>query len=395
MCGSFKERQAPLSDRSLRQLERTWRASGRVEDRDAYLREIRKQRGDQLYCLLRSRKEEPALKRLIKLNASSLFEWFQRGFNEVTGGNLQPDFESEDPGEACSHWIETQMGIESPVLTNIFYYYLVCEEGQPKTIEALEEVIHLGASGGGESSSNTEVVYVYESNHQFLDYEVSFNFFTKAYSELYPEIFTYLFHEGWRLPKQAKETGSFESLAKLPKVTPREESNGCIYMVFLTDIVHLHIVDFDFDEHVWKLDGVRLPELPNYLRAVIPDNWPSELLAIRAGLGENDRSVKKALERVDRYGFERLASISNGSYEELREAISVLGSNPEPHEDFDKPTPIASSAHIIQTKTGFSYAFQAQWIIFDDLWASAHPALAESIIRFGLKHELFDQSEED
>lgn len=378
-----------MNDQLLRELEREWRSSDRPDCRAAYLRELRK-RGDRLCLVIRSAALEPMLKKLVPLNAGSIIEWFGRGIMEISQRlSAIEDPEKRDSTElnrVTEEWLFQEIGLPCPVLTQVFKDSIEYRHFPATSLSELKENIEFSFGNSVSISEDEEVLCINLPDWEFLEPKQTYNFISRAYANIDPARFSYLFLEDWKLPQRVEDNGEFRTSQPTKVISPSGSSDGVIYFSLLSGY------DYYIPEggYVWSLEGLRLPELLAYLRGVCPRVWPEELFAIRAGVVEGDVDLLGAIKRCDRIGVFRLADLSTGSYEEMHEARLETGADWQAHDKYESETPVFASEHLIQTKTGFSDCFQAQWIIFDDLWASTYPALAESIIRFALKQELFD-----
>ncbi|MFD0659030.1 hypothetical protein [Thermocatellispora tengchongensis] len=152
-----------------------------------------------------------------------------------------------------------------------------------------------------------------------------------------------------------------------------------------------------------RFPGVRLPRLAAALRetdAAI-EEWSEEPAVVRALVAPDEDEIGPALERCNRWpDFDQRVAELQGAHGRAHEVALrlVAGFEPtrgrEPHR-----TMIRRSEHLAQmamhTDGYFGYR---QWFFFDDVWAAAHPALAASLMHYGVHwdprcpcdHETFD-----
>ncbi|MFT3700140.1 MAG: hypothetical protein QM831_43745 [Kofleriaceae bacterium] len=144
---------------------------------------------------------------------------------------------------------------------------------------------------------------------------------------------------------------------------------------------------------VHVFEGVRLPELADYLRETIPGAkpWPLELRLLRAMIDPDDSTIEPALERVNAYpimavGSRTLHSQAGiGDHESARDEFAELADGETSDGD---PSQSIIDLHdhcaLFAMHTTRAFGFQ-QWVLFDDQWAAAHPDLAESLVCYGTR----------
>jgi hypothetical protein len=176
--------------------------------------------------------------------------------------------------------------------------------------------------------------------------------------------------------------------------------DGCVYACLLTS--------YDGESmpgKVRRFPGTRLPTLARTLREVVPgtrpqswgaewlDTWPIELRVLRALVEAGDTSIGPALERANTVPIDGLVHHAKGVTNYTHVAIgehriakrAIVSATEGLVHDGD---PAKSIVHVGEhvalacMHTSSSFGFQ-QWILFDDLWAAAHPDLASSILRYG------------
>lgn len=150
-----------------------------------------------------------------------------------------------------------------------------------------------------------------------------------------------------------------------------------------------YLRDLVEDAAVRVLPGVRLPDLPDYLRsAVVDDGWPTVFRGLRVALGPRERTLRKALARCAEHDTEWLAAAANetSTYAAAREALGEAWpdraqSRPKRRrwDPPEQPTRRTCSPHLLQLCRWDRWKYD-RWIVFDDLWATAQADLAASLL---------------
>lgn len=262
--------------------------------------------------------------------------------------------------------------------------------------------------------------------------------FDDEFAEANPGRVGYLLHDRWQLDEAVGEAGasSPESTIEIPS-SGNAGGEGKVYCVFVSALDGLTIRDITGNR---RFDGMRLPGFRDYLcQAEVPlakrwdgnmgPAWPEELLLLRAAflrsepskdfhqalldLGPNNINQWLPLARpLSDLAFnlkeERfLAGEKEGcqrDWRRLMDAIVTERSKSNSHWSHEMMPPLVqASPHFCQIRfhekgTGGSGADLSEghqgtaWLFFDDLWMTAHPDLAESLLRYGKGWDvLFDE----
>jgi hypothetical protein len=230
----------------------------------------------------------------------------------------------------------------------------------------------------------------------------------------------YLLHDDWRLPS-GSGAGGFTPTAAKDVLEPAGDGPGATYAVFLVRESKYPIDDL---MPAWRIDGVRLPDLARHLLAAPPDNaFPGylRLLPVLAFAGVSlpepmDEAFLSAV-RTDpsdaaswaawndwcaergeeppgigllRDAFARLARLPGSVQDRLVRKSSpqaLLEMETKHHAQLRKAPKslIHGEEHLIQMCLDGSHddergPYFGQWILFDDLWAGAHPELADALL---------------
>jgi uncharacterized protein (TIGR02996 family) len=242
-------------------------------------------------------------------------------------------------------------------------------------------------------------------------------FFDDHFLKKHGKLASFLLHEDWKLPGGQRE-GRFRPAEECTDVEPEGAGKGATYVVFLT---FCDSGNLDEMQGGYRIKGVRLPDLSRYLATLESDetlkvNWSGELKELRARLFPPG---KKAKTQED--GF--LHAIRDDPTDEsnwnvyadwLAErglpapGIRILGGalgrvTPDNPYGGDRPPfrrrqrdlthveehvaqaclHLSDKALGLRTKGLFH-----QWIFFDDLWASAHPEMANALLRFARRWDV-------
>jgi uncharacterized protein (TIGR02996 family) len=273
----------------------------------------------------------------------------------------------------------------------------------PRSNPALREVLEEHLYVEGEVLFSPHLMQVLTDDDEI---QLAYYFFDDEYLAKHGKRAALLLHEGWQLPAEAGE-GGFRPADKTTSIG-KVRGEGTTYLV-----VH----DFwdgsnltDTLEGGYRIDGIRLPQLTQYLvRHELPDvgcslhydtealrpqllpkgkkaKAPEEpfLFAIREHpeddapwlivsdyLAERGRGsagafvLERALREVSRHVPEDLSGgVRSGAKKSLiqvEEHVAVMCRHVDRWDDRD---------------------MYHQWYFFDDLWASAHPDLANAILRY-------------
>jgi hypothetical protein len=215
----------------------------------------------------------------------------------------------------------------------------------------------------------------------------------------------YLMLGDWRLPVSTEPGHSgFEPPFPIRKLARRRRGSGRTWLVVLdTDVGQFG------ETPPVAFAGVRLPELPELLRTVVPahtephrrsrdrwSSWPWEPLVLRALVAPGDRSIGAALRRYNRrawqpHGYESVATLRRSAEEPQPDARARLARfleelPPERPSERHWRDPalsrIQATRHLVQAAIHVDQRFSYErWYLFDDVWASAHPDLAASLLR--------------
>jgi uncharacterized protein (TIGR02996 family) len=241
------------------------------------------------------------------------------------------------------------------------------------------------------------------------DVMLAYFLFDDHFVRKHPERTAFLLAEGWRLPDGAGE-GGFEAAVKTYPIEPAGKGEGTTYLIPMGIYYGDHLDCMGYSQ---RFDGVRLPDLARHLLRTDPeeDQWPRELIWLKEGLlGRADGGEPQEAAFIDtlrsdpddeatwRAYSDWLADRGRPSagVEVLRralEGVAADGVNERWKHDpslsrFQVEEHLAvMGIHTLAQPLGRGGVRNHwdQWYFFDDLWASAHPDLANGLLNYGLR----------
>jgi hypothetical protein len=232
--------------------------------------------------------------------------------------------------------------------------------------------------------------------------ELAYFFFDECYLKGNPGRAAYLLHEDWKLPTASRD-GAYQPSDITKAIKPTGAGSGTTYLAFLAFYDSLNLTDLDV-EGPRNIDGVRVPELCDYLREADPDqDWPFELKLLRSQVSQVDfagAGLKAALGRVTRFPVHEITNTMNhtkwglGGVDQARKEFAGLLERIDGQDRRYDPSKslISVDEHIAQLclHVGWEGEMYHQWIIFDDLWASEHRDLADGILRYAKRWDVLN-----
>jgi uncharacterized protein (TIGR02996 family) len=278
----------------------------------------------------------------------------------------------------------------------------------PRSSGALQEVLEEHLYVEGEVRCSPHLIQVLTDDDEI---QLAYYFFDDDYLAKHGKRAALLLNEGWQWPTETGE-GGFRPTDKTSRIG-KARGEGATYLVFHSfyDSGNLYEI-----EGAFRIDGVRLPQLAQYLaRNVTPDEGCAlgyDLGALRAQLLPKGRKAKSPEDpflfaiRADPeddapwlifndWLAERDGK-SGGALILDRALRGVSRCTPGDYSNW-KFNPKKSliqveehvavfCRHVAQWRKGDD--MYHQWYFFDDLWASAHPDLANAILRFASRWDV-------
>lgn len=317
-------------------------------------------------------------KRVLRFEDASVLAWFQRVWARAL---------TADDANALSR---AELGGFVYGFSSLIEAIREKKIAAPKTVKKLRALLdeHLYTEGGVELDEHTMRVLTDDDEVQLAYY-----LFDDQAAE--PERVAYLLHDDFPLPTGAGAEGDFECPVDTQALEPAGSGDGCTWAVILT----FYDSESFPTSPVSVFEGVRLPGLVDHLRAVepsvddsdsqdYPDTWPLELRLLRAAIQDGDGDLAPALRRYADYPLWTVGSgagtgrVGLGPQGAAWAAFVKLAGERKPDGEPARSR-LDVSEHIAQAAVHASASFGYQQLfVFDDLWASANPALAASLLRY-------------
>jgi hypothetical protein len=290
--------------------------------------------------------------------------------------------------------------------------------------ESLADVENFVASFKGSYSEGTIAMIdgAIRADTNDDEIEIAWYLFDDSFVSRFPERISFLLNRQLELPEESNSEGWIPSIAT-KTIADGDETTFCC---FFSGQDGLTITDIEGCYRV----AARLPDLGNWLCSQsinaspskyggVETGWPPDLILLRAlALLSNDHSFEAALRSFDALNREfsgwlprtfsdyeykakkpqfltteptiieeqlralRKATLNSGKKVATSYWVSSFG---ETYFQFAPNMCQVVFSNILTARDDPSNAskFFRHWIFFDDLWASAHQPLAESILRYG------------
>lgn len=329
-----------------------------------------------LTFVYRSHYDGPLSKRVVHLPHASVLEWFREGWS------------APDPRA----WVLESLRGHVYGLATAFERARELGVAPPETLAALMAHLSEHLYVEGEIRHDAHSLRALTDDDEV---ELAYFFFDAHARAEHADALAYL-HQEWPLPTNHGD-GRFDPGLELPVLRPAVAGEGATYVVLGTF--------YDSDSlpgGSFVIPGVRLPALCEHLRGVEPQRmpptswgyeppWPLELRLLRGLVHEADTSLGPALERLRDYPISALGQSSSGALGVAGHAGAVADFSRaaaalSPNSGDTKRTLLEVGEHFAAIAQHVSEFFgYQQWFLFDDRWAAAHPALARSLLRFGVQ----------
>ncbi|MDC0743827.1 hypothetical protein [Polyangium mundeleinium] len=335
-----------------------------------------------IWFVYRSHYEGPLSRLVRRLDAPSILAWFSQKMSDAK--------KAEDP----SRIYEDELGGYVYGFGTVFE--AVKEHGliAPKSTAELEKILrkHLYVEGdAGHIRIDEHSLRVLTDDDEV---ELAYFFFDDEVVRKQPERVSFLLQEEPKLP-EGDADGSFTPPFEPEPVLPRGEGEGTTYACLLTS--------YDGDSIpglAVAIPGVRLPDLASHLRTVVPakkpaswskewlETWPVELRLLRAMIEPGQISIAPALTKCAAYPLREVVTGTNhtllgvGAHQNAESEFYKVGTAFEGTGDPAQAiVQVGKHAALFCPHTSSAFGHE-QWILFDDRWAAAHPALAASMLRY-------------
>lgn len=376
-----------------------------------------------VYFVYRSHYDLPSGKHLRRFDDATVLDWFSDRWDYLVHGDGKPD-------ESARARLRDLLGCHVYGLGSLFEAAAEEDVPAPESDEQLDACLHTHLYSEGPILYEPHCLTVQTDDDEL---EMAYYFFDDDYLRRHRARAAYLLHEDWRLPS-GHAGGHFRPRRQPIDLSPAGTGEGATYLVFNAYYDSSNLSDLEGGH---RIEGVRLPDLARYLAQNSPEDrhCPFELRLLRsqlllplpdlapteAGLldalldnpadevtwaaysdwlldHEGKLLGQVLLERalaesrhcpvarlcnsldLSFFGFEDVAS--------ARRHLKELIANPKC--DRSHHDPVKSLIHVeehlaqlcLHADRWGQHDLYHQWTFFDDLWASAHPDLADALLDY-------------
>jgi hypothetical protein len=321
----------------------------------------------------RSHYEGPTGKYVRRFEDASILDWFRARWRGA----------SEEAAEQAAH---TALGADVYGFDSLFNAIEEHDLKPPRSDSELRDYLDEHLWVEGEIVHTPHAIQVATDDDEI---ELAYYFFDDAFLVKDGAKAAFLLHESVELPATAGASGYKPRGESTPLGSKGGE--GAVYMTFLA---------YDSLRGGYRIEGLRLPELRNYLIAAEPTPlWPFELRLLRSRI-DADRSLAEGLIACAGYPVADIcnsidtSTIGFGPPDAAASELNGLltqtwwtGSTQDPGKSL-----LQSETHVAQlclhTNRWGDEDLYHRWILFDDLWAGAHSDLAEAILRYATRWDV-------
>ena len=352
--------------------------------------------GKGIWFVYRSHYEGPLGKRVRRIEAPSILAWFQEKLADARGSATPRDVADVDLGGHVYGFGSLLAAAREHKLA------------APKSTTALRAMLHkhLYVEGGPENIRvDDHSVRVCTDDDEV---SLAYYFFDDEAVRVHQDQIAWLLEED-PLLLDDDEDGGFEppAGAEIHAMEPAGAGEGATYACLLT------FYDSDtIPGQACVFRGVRLPDLAEHLRRVVPaskpssyspdvlDTWPIELRVLRGMIGPDARSLADALGECAAYplgavmGRAGATKLGIGPSEGARADLTAAAEG-QAHGGDPSRSIVHAGDHVavLCAHTSEHFGFQ-QWVLFDDRWAAANPDLAGSLLLYTSDWDPFPSRDE-
>lgn len=336
-----------------------------------------------VYFVYRSHYGNPTGKFLRRFENDTVLEWFQQHWIAEPDNTRAQELALATLGRNVYTFYRlftgiSEQGLEPP-------------ESVAAAVEALDEFMY-----GGELEHSEHALQRFTDDDEL---ELVVYFFDDHFLRAHPELASYLALADWRLPTKATGPGGFRPNVQA-EAPVSGDGEGSVYVTFEDFYASDNL---DSLPKVYRIDGVRLPGLCQLLARSEVGDYDRDLGLLKAQMfagyapaNDDERALFDAL-RDDPTNSTRWGVYADWLEEHgrrppgvtlLEHALRGVGAQPVDRHSTNDPQKslVAASDHVAQvcrhTDADPTGGLYHHWILFDDVWASTHPDLANSILRF-------------
>jgi uncharacterized protein (TIGR02996 family) len=377
-----------------------------------------------MYFVYRSHYDIPSGNHVKWFEDASVLDWFRNHWQGIADG------------KAAHQHVEKLLGCSVYGFGTLFGAIAEHSLDAPKSAARLRELLEEHLYVEGEILFKPHLIQVLTNDDEL---EMAYYFFDDQFLAKHGGKAAFLLNEGWKLPGGHGNEG-YRSAVSTTKLMPKGAGQGTTYLAFLAYYDSGNLSDLDV-EGGSRLEGVRVPDLARYLARSEPDgDWPFELRLLRSQLlmdpQQASREEKPFLQtiRADpaddsnwlvysdwleerggrRAGQEVLArgltaasrypvaplcnttdlrGFGQGDIATAQQELHDLMKGFQGRQDQDPTRSLLQvEEHVAQmclhTDKWGKRDLYHRWIFFDDLWAAAHPDLANGILRYARRWDV-------
>jgi uncharacterized protein (TIGR02996 family) len=340
-----------------------------------------------VYFVYRSHYDGPSGKHVRRFDADTILDWFR--------AHWTPLADDTKADEHARHLLGTRVYSFARLFTGIAEQSLPPPRTMPALAGHLKKLLYVN-----EMRSSPHTLQIYTDDD---DLEMAIYFFDDQYLAEHPARAAFLTHGEWALPGTALD-GGFRPAERTKAMKPRGRGPGATYAVYNT---YYASDNLDYLPGPVRFDGVRLPELARHLLAIAPAEDERELAAVRTALltvppprGEqafldtlranpkDDSTWEVFSDWLEERGKPRagvhLLRLALAGVQAPK--ISARRTNDA------KKSRVHVEEHVAQlclhTQRWGERDLYHQYYFFDDLWAAAHPDLANSLLRWARRWDV-------
>jgi uncharacterized protein (TIGR02996 family) len=347
-----------------------------------------------VYFVYRCHYQGPTEKHLRRFEDESVLDWFRDHWQGIAGT------------EAAHEHAEQLLGCHVFMFWRLFVN--IAEENWPPPENAaqLEGDLRHSLYVSGEMNCAEHVVQVRNDDDEL---ETAIYIFDDHFLKKHGKLAAFLLHEDWKLLGGQRE-GRFRPTETYTDLEPAPSGPGATYLALLAFYDPGNLDDM---QGGYRLKGVRLPDLARFLTALERDDvsdWPHEMQELFLGTHLSLSCVpsgQKATTQEDAFLF----AICDDPAEESNwnvyaDWLEERGLSPPGLRLLERALTYAVEPctsrvgrkrsrdlthveeHLAQACLHVGGNEFHQWILFDDLWASAHPEMANAILRFARRWDV-------
>jgi uncharacterized protein (TIGR02996 family) len=341
-----------------------------------------------VYFVYRCHYQGPTEKHLKRFEDASVLDWFRTHWQPIADW------------DAAHKKAEQLLGCNVCSFGWLFMRIAEQNWAPPENEDQLRDYL-TEAPLGNEISCSRNVVQVLTDDDEL---EMAIYFFDDHFLKKHGKRASFLLHEDWKLPSGHGE-GRFRPTEDYTDLRLTRSRRGATYLVFLA---FYDSGNLDELEGGYRIKGVRLPDLarcraPLQLRAANWSHEPHEIPELWENLFPTGKKPKTQEEAFQHAIRDNPSDESNWNvYADWLEeqglpppGIRLLeGALTRVEPAYSRPDRNHSrdlthvEEHLAQACLHTGGNRFHQWILFDDLWASAHPEMANAILRFARRWDV-------